>query len=597
MPKTVGVSILTNGKRRKDLEQCVQRFLTNCHYRPLIIGIVNNGSTDDTKEWLDNITPVYGVTWRVANLPDDKGCANGTNMSIELVADCEYQIHLESDFWHLSQDQTGQDPMWMHRAVDFMDENPCDYLYLRRMRDEKESAMHWWFQWMPKIDLDCGDYMQCPSFWWTNNPVLFRYQALKDQGVLPLDASKDGPKGTEGWSLPEMSTGRPKNTWIHKWGMFVHEVQPEETFEATGCGLFGPFGKSGCKYGFWKDGNDSFCQKCDKMSGYREMEAHRNRQIQRIEVREPCTVAFHSNQLVYGGVDISVWNYAVNNEEVLGNRSVVLTKRDADHTLLDMFQSRFDVLLYDTWNEADAWLQEKNTNLLHMRKFGHDDGLISSHCRTVVHCAHKVREEHGDVYCYISEWLSNVMSHGQLPWIPHIVRAPKVMPDLRDKLGIPRNALVLGWIGREGSFNLEAGFNAVKSFAGSKDVWFLFLGLKPFVKADNVVFLDPTWNDDIKSAFTYTCDAMLHSRWEGDSFGLAVAEFSAAGRPVVVWNGGVAEAHIDMLGSSAILYNDERELKNIINGWDYSVGSQWDVFTNRFSPQKVMAKFKSVCGI
>ncbi len=96
--KTVGVSILTNGSRRKYLEQCISSFLTNCYYRPLVIGVYSNGSTDDTVDFLGDLPETYGVEWRTVDSATDGGCAKGTNASIALVSDCEYQIHLESNY-------------------------------------------------------------------------------------------------------------------------------------------------------------------------------------------------------------------------------------------------------------------------------------------------------------------------------------------------------------------------------------------------------------------------------------------------------------------------------------------------------------------
>jgi glycosyltransferase involved in cell wall biosynthesis len=271
----IGVSILTNGDRRKCLERCINSLLQNCYYRPLTIGILDNGSTDDTAEFLCNLPNVYGVEWRVESAETDQGCAKGTNGSIELVSDCEYQIHIESDFEHISEEVTGVDKMWLHRALTHMQQG-CDYLYLRRMRNESEAAMHWWDQWMPRCHGD-GEYLQCLGFWWSNNPVLFRCEAMKESKVLPLNESKDGPKGSKGWSQPELQAERPPNAWIHRWGVFVHDVRSNEPFNLGGCGGdFGPH-HHGCKYGFWKRGGDRWCQVCDRENGHQDMVNHRGR--------------------------------------------------------------------------------------------------------------------------------------------------------------------------------------------------------------------------------------------------------------------------------------------------------------------------------
>jgi hypothetical protein len=48
---------------------------------------------------------------------------------------------------------------------------------------------------------------------------------IYDRGILPLNVSLDGAKGTKDWSQPELKAGAPGNAWIHQWGLFVHERQ------------------------------------------------------------------------------------------------------------------------------------------------------------------------------------------------------------------------------------------------------------------------------------------------------------------------------------------------------------------------------------
>lgn len=272
----VAVSVLTNGSRRHYLERCINSFLTHCHYRPLVFCVFSNGSTDDTESWLETQGGQYAIEWRTKASEKDLGCARGTNNSIAIGSDFKYQIHLESDFEHLSESESGVDRMWLHRALELM-ESECDYLYLRRMRNDFEMRQHWWSQWMPKVTEERDEYLRCPGFWWSNNPTLFRVEALQNSKTLPLDVSKDGQKGSHGWSQPELQAPRPPMAWIHKWGMFIHERQPKEEFVLRGCHNYGPFGCSMCKYGFWKQGNDKWCGTCDHKKDFRDMNAHEKR--------------------------------------------------------------------------------------------------------------------------------------------------------------------------------------------------------------------------------------------------------------------------------------------------------------------------------
>jgi len=272
--KPVGVSVLTNGTRLEYLKACVSSLVHNCYYRPLVVGIFDNGSTDGTRKWMAGLPATYGVEWRVERSEGDLGCAAGTNRACALVRDCEFALHLESDFEHLPQEITGEDKLWLRRAVTFMDDEGANYLYLRRMVDERDLAMHWWSQWMEKIEGadGSGRYMRCPGFWWSNNPHLRRNEALYANGTLPLSEALDGPKGTPGWSKPELSAKRPHGTWIHHWGIFVHERQSYGSkLDVHGCV------PDGCKYGLFLDGTGPFCAACERKAGFEDMKHHEER--------------------------------------------------------------------------------------------------------------------------------------------------------------------------------------------------------------------------------------------------------------------------------------------------------------------------------
>ena len=273
----VGVSILTNAARLSYLKACVEALLENCYYRPFVIGVYDNGSTDGTWEWLQSLPKVHGVEWRIERSLVDLGCARGQNRVCEMMRDFKYCLHLESDFIHMTPLESGHDKMWLSRALELMESGRCDFLYLRRMRNEVEMMLHWWSQWMSKIDHQEGEFMRCPGFWWSHNPHLRRTESIYQAGCLPLNEGLDGKKGTSGWSQPELQAPRPTKTWIHQWGLFVHERLHVEYPKRVGCYSFGPYGTSSCKYGFWKELPDKWCDLCNRSSGFRDMESHDGR--------------------------------------------------------------------------------------------------------------------------------------------------------------------------------------------------------------------------------------------------------------------------------------------------------------------------------
>lgn len=280
----VGVSVLTNGSRLGRLQACLGSLLEHCYYRPLVVGVFDNGSVDGTAAFLRALPTVYGVEWRVKTVERDIGCAPGTNAAMDLVGDCEYALHVESDFVHLCESDSGVGRMWLHEAVEFLEEGDCDYLYLRRMRTVEEVYMHFWAQWMPQVTEVRADYLCCPAFWFSQNPHLRRDSSLRKAGTLPLREFY-GPhgetvdvKGTPFWNKAEMEAPSPPRPWLHRWGMFAHEVEARRLYDrASGCGR-SSHGASTCKYGLFQcPALSQWCRCCDARKDFRDMQEHANR--------------------------------------------------------------------------------------------------------------------------------------------------------------------------------------------------------------------------------------------------------------------------------------------------------------------------------
>ena len=200
----------------------------------------------------------------------------------------------------------------------------------------------------------------------------------------------------------------------------------------------------------------------------------------------------------------------------------------------------------------------------HMRCFTEHRVAFSSAART----------PHGSRYARISPC---VPAHAAVPVVPHIVRRrDEFGPDLRDELGIPSDALVFGRHGGYDVFDIPEARRAVAEVAISRpEIYFVFLNTKPIELRDlpanlgrgadpwewaeeeeqpqlpNLIYLPANIDDEYKSRFIRTCDAMLHARSSGETFGLAIAEFSAANRPVICseahTDGGMAGFHIEAL--------------------------------------------------
>jgi hypothetical protein len=311
------------------------------------------------------------------------------------------------------------------------------------------------------------------------------------------------------------------------------------------------------------------------------------------------TIAFHSNQLSIRGTEVALYDYALNNEAVLHHNSFIVYDADSPHNdaeALAKFNARFEVVGYRSPAERDALLARHKADLMYTIKAGKNDGVWSRTVPTMVHAVFPTSpsQAHGASYAFISEWLSRHCSNGKIPSVPHIVELPDVAGDLRDELQIPQHAKVLGCHGGAQSFDVPSAIEAVREvLARSTDTWFVFLNIGRFVEHPHALFLPGNTDMVYKTRFINTCDAMLHARLQGESFGLACGEFSIRNKPVITYARSKHRHHIDVLGDSGFYYTDARSLVDIIGKLDTEAlrRQSWDRYSSLYNREVVMGLF------
>lgn len=314
-------------------------------------------------------------------------------------------------------------------------------------------------------------------------------------------------------------------------------------------------------------------------------------------------IAFHSNQLGLRGVEVALYDYALYNEELLGNKSLIISDKNSDLAAYDKFKNRFEVLLYSDFKQVTGFVDKHNIDVMYYQKAGSNDGKLVTGIKNVVHSVFQLHQPHGDVYAYISKWLANHMSNGTLPFVPYIVDILKYdhQEDYREFLNIPKDATVFGYYGGKDSFNIDFAKRAVVEVAKSnKNTYFVFMNSDAFCSGlDNVIFLEGTSDFEKKIGFINTCDACLHARNGGESFGLTVAEFSIKNKPVVTTSYCTVAlndlAHLDMLGDKAVLYQDYDSLTRILTNFKdiKTTRTDWNAY-NIYNPGAVMEQFKNI---
>ena len=315
-------------------------------------------------------------------------------------------------------------------------------------------------------------------------------------------------------------------------------------------------------------------------------------------------VIFHENQLSYRGTSNALYDYAYFNQEILNNESIILHDRNNKNNLdaaIERFKKEFEVISYNHISELERIVDQTKTSLFYAIKAGKRDGIEVSNCKTVIHTVFKNYDPHGDVYAYVSKWLTEEMTGGKSPYVPHMIHVEKSNENLRKELNIPEDAIVFGRHGGATTFDIKFIKRVVKKIAlKRKDVYFLFLGTDKFVFKNiftpfkNVIFLSTSIDRNYISRFINTCDAYLHARKQGESFGIAIGEFSVKNKPIFTWAKSGENSHLDILGDKAILYENQKDAYQLINDFKPNNSINWDAYSENFSPEKVMEKFKKV---
>lgn len=298
-------------------------------------------------------------------------------------------------------------------------------------------------------------------------------------------------------------------------------------------------------------------------------------------------IGFHSNQLGLRGTEVALYEYALGNQQVLGNESIVFAPKRSDLTTYDKFSKVLPVYLYDDFSELEGF----GLDWCYFIKYGTNDGKLLKSAKNFVHAVFNVNEPHGDVYAYVSEWLGEIYN---APFLPHIVTPSNSTQNFRKPLNIPEDAVVFGRYGGYDQFDYPWVKDTIKTIVEQhSNIYFLFLNTAKFIDHPKVLFFGGTDSIDKKTAFINTCDAMLHARSEGESFGLSICEFLAQNKPVITNPEGRDKNHLKVLGDKGFYYTNSNELHSILTNFTPS-GEDYTSLVSPFTSKKVMSKFQNL---
>jgi hypothetical protein len=308
-------------------------------------------------------------------------------------------------------------------------------------------------------------------------------------------------------------------------------------------------------------------------------------------------IGLHVNQLDHRGNSTVVYDYATALKNILGYEATIVSSKKKSTHPTDRFAD-FGVHFYDEMSEIAGIVEKEKIDVLYMARAGNNNEFTPTNCKTAIHAIFDMREPHGNVYAGVSEWLAKFFNKEL--WVPHIIDVQKTNETLHDRLGIPKNDFIVGRLGGYDQFDIPFVHATISKILEERnDFWAIFLNTKPFIDHPRVRF--ESFNPDplYKNKFINTCDAMLHARSDGETFGLAVAEFSAMNKPIITYDAPYwwyMRAHLDMLGEKAIIYHDSDELMTYLRdiSKDYVKDVEWDCYSVKFSPKNVIEKFNTI---
>jgi len=334
--------------------------------------------------------------------------------------------------------------------------------------------------------------------------------------------------------------------------------------------------------------------------------------------KKQVTVGFFIRHFSLRGTEVSIYDYADYNESILGNKSMILALPKSFYThpsqsyhykpvdynqCYEKFSKRFDVMEVPRFSDLDDFVVQNDIDVFYMQSHGDVEsepyGYVSS-IKSIHHCVFTTNHVPSPelypllTYTPISQYL-NHLCHTDYPVIPYMVNLPQHNENLRDSLKIPTDAIVWGRHGGLETFTLPYVIETVSKFAREHPtIYFLFMHTPRFVDLPNVIHIPSTANVYEKRKFINSCDAMIYGRQDGETFGLAIAEFAICEKPVIASSTATDKAHFEILKDQLVVHHNASELWDILSTFTKDKYNMKNNGYMEYIPEKVMQCFKSV---
>ena len=319
-------------------------------------------------------------------------------------------------------------------------------------------------------------------------------------------------------------------------------------------------------------------------------------------------IGFFLRHLSLRGTENSTYDYADCNESILGNQSYIFMFKKEKYlahgleyhdSIFTKFYQRFPIVFINEYRNIDSLCLDLKIDFFYTQTFGkhwaqgYPFGYVNS-VKTFTHCVFDTTERFGTIYSPISRSI-NTLFNTDYPVLPYMVRIHETKETMRSELGLSNEAIVFGRHGGVDTFDIEFVKECIKDICSlDLPLYFLFMNTQKFINHPKVIFLESTADPLVKQRFINTCDAMIHARQQGETFGLACGEFALSMKPIISFTGSKERAHLDILGNKVIGYSDKQSLHSALINFKKGEHSMENNGYLEYTPEFVMKTFSKL---
>ena len=308
-------------------------------------------------------------------------------------------------------------------------------------------------------------------------------------------------------------------------------------------------------------------------------------------------VGFYLRELNFRGIANSIFIYAKSNQTILKNKSIIFynsSALDNKTEAIKEFKKKFKTIKVSSLSELEKINKNLKLDYIYFQRDGAKDEIVNN-SKNIIHAVFPQNpfQYHGSNYAFVSKWLSKTCTNNKFSFAPLPVQLLENNQNLRKKLNIPKNAKVFGYHGGETSFDLIFVRDAIEKLVKqNNNIYFLFMNIKKFFNHKKVIFIKGTFNQTQKVKFINTCDAMLHARSLGESFGLSCAEFAIKNKPILTYGYCRQRAHFEICKNNIIPYYSYKDLNTKILNFDKNQKYNSDNLKNELSEKNTIKIFE-----